>query len=352
MLAFDMPAAGFIRQLVRAGRPIFLATPLTDSNKTGSWLGLERKNGFPRERMQELARTVRYSLSVKKRARTRQMRLALVGWSRGARGAIRVLDAHRSDIDELYWSDPPKGVVDQSRRTLQAWLSQPGPRGPRFLRLLGGTENASFFNLRDDLAKRHVKGDNQVTAMVPRRFWQTSSAYRLAITVPPPSTLAGGPFPESISCAGASSGVDCATGDTALSTDTGVFLSKTTKDGVEIIGKDQSGKQPERPMQTRLSLAELKGLLRFSFHSPIVNKHNIGAQEPLYRKNGFTVAKLKREFERITIGTDKFSDTARHRWAIAGGMYPETGTPAVPTAGPSFHGFLQMCLMQGSFPSK
>jgi hypothetical protein len=299
--------------------------------------------------MVELARAVTHELPDAKPQREEKMRLALAGWSLGADGAIQVLKAHQSDIDELYWFDPPFLVAESNRNFLQGWLSKQGPRGPMFLRLMGGTENETFFRLRNALAK-HVKHGNNVTLMVPHRFWENSRAYRLAISVPPPSPLALGSFPESISCAGTSSRFGCEAAPTDLSTDTGVFLSRITRLGVEIIGKDSAGNQPEiKPMQTRLGLAELKGLLRFSFRSPIEDKANIGSPDPLYGSNGFTLARLKQELERIAIGTSKFDDTIRHRWAIAGGIYPD-GTPSVPTTGPSFRGFLQMCLMQGRFP--
>ena len=349
MLVCEMPGAGFVRQLARARQPVFMATPLTHPKKTGGWLGLEGEKGFPRQRMQELARAVTYALPVAKPVRADKMRLALTGWSYGALGAIRVLKAHGGDVDELYWSDPPDKVADANRHHLQRWLSNQGSRGPRFLRLMGGTENETFFRLGNDLAK-HVKHGNSVTSIVPHRFWESSADYQLAVSVPPPSRLAFGAFPEPISCAGTSPRFGCEPARTDLSTDTGVYLSRITGTGAEVIGKDSAGKQRGNPLPTRLGLAELKGLLRFSFRSPIVDKINIGSPEPLYGSNGFTLARLKQELERIAIGTRKFDDTIRHRWAIAGGVYYPDGTPSVPTTGPSFRGFLQMCLMKGRFP--
>lgn len=296
-----------------------------------------------------------------------QMRLAVAGWSFGASGAIKVLAAHPKDVDELYWFDPEKAVARNSANwnVLERWLSGKGSRGPRFLRLMGGNENLTFSTLRRALVP-HAKHFNVVQTMVADRFWQNSPSYRLAISVPPipvpRSTAARGRFPEPISCSsGRARRGECEAASTPLSRDTGVFLSQVAHNkGVQIVGKDRGGGQRE-VRRSNLSLAELKGLLRFAFRSSKKRKEkndwNIGSSQPLYESQGWNLAKLIGELERIAIGDNKFDDTTRHRWAVAGGKFAgPDGTPEGPRDDPDpfdldhFQGFLQMCLADGTFP--
>jgi hypothetical protein len=339
-----------------------MATPLTNPKREAAprWFGLvDKKAGRPRQRMEALARAVIERLPPEKRKlEVKEMRLAVAGWSFGATGAIQVLKAHANDVDEFYWFDPPTEVANSgaNRGFLQTWLSRQGSRGPRLLRLMGGIENETFFRLRNGrngLAK-HVKHDNNVSTMVPHRFWENSNSYKLAISVPPPLPKVLQPFPESISCSSTSLGqTGCEVASTSLSDDTGVFLSKIEPGvGVVIVGKDRAGKRHEPPLPSPLSLSELKGLLRFAFLSgPQSAPPNLRSEKPLYEGTGskrWTLGRLKQELEKIALGS---FNGFRHMWTIVGGVYPD-GTPSIPTNGPSFRGFLQMCLMEGKFPKR
>lgn len=315
---------GLERQVAEARKPLVFATPVPHSGDFGdscnkNWSRLMPSLMLALWAGDAVGQSVPQGLALK--------RIAIGGFSHGAKVTLAALAAHPEVVDECYLFDPPT-FGDAQTSVISGWTKRGGKR----LRLIGGGMVHEAL-----IAFAAGKGPNVTVNPAKADYWLTSPLYLAAINMTKfDSSLATAAAPQSLSgltglfhIGPASRGIGVA------------MQGRNSSNAVVVAARDVSSMGAEELAADGAAYVEcfLDAKCKVALDAEFAKlKPSVKAPKVPLGSSA--------EFDALIGGLTRRVRGMRHQWTVVGGE--DSGGKADRQG--TFKGFLQLCIEQGDFP--